>query len=62
MNEKNLKTSQAENLGAELCKRINHGKNSEYFINSDSVLKLVDDIVWALCDAITLLPYLVSLK
>ena len=33
----NLKTSDVENLGAEFYKRINYGKNSEYFIISDSI-------------------------
>ena len=33
-----LNTSQMEGLGAELYTRINYGKNSEYFINSDTVL------------------------
>ena len=33
----NLKNSDAENLGAEFYKLINHGKNSEYFIISDSI-------------------------
>ena len=33
----NLKTSNIENLGAEFYKKVNHGKNSEYFIISDSI-------------------------
>ncbi len=33
----NLKTSEIENLGAEFFGRINYGKNSEYYIISDSV-------------------------
>ena len=32
------KTSDIENLGAELYGRINHGKNSEYFVISDSIV------------------------
>ena len=36
--KKNLKTSDIENLGAEFYKKINFGKNSEYFIISDSVI------------------------
>ena len=36
-NKKNLKTSDIENLGAELYGRINYGKNSEYFLISDSL-------------------------
>ncbi len=35
--KKNIKNSEIENLGAELFGRINYGKNSEYFINSDSI-------------------------
>ncbi len=33
----NLKNSEIENLGAELFGSINYGKDSEYFINSDSL-------------------------
>ena len=36
--KKNLKSFDIENLGAEFYRRINYGKNSEYFINSDSVI------------------------
>ena len=36
--KKNSKTSDFEKLGAEFFGRINHGKNSEYFLISDSVL------------------------
>ena len=35
--KKNLKNFDVENLGAEFYGRINYGKNSEYFINSDSI-------------------------
>ena len=35
--KKNIKISDIENLGAEFYGRINYGKNSEYFINSDSI-------------------------
>ena len=38
INKKNLKTSDIENLGAELYGRINLGKNTEYFIISDSII------------------------
>ena len=34
--KKNITTSDIENLGAEFYKKVNYGKNSEYFINSDS--------------------------
>ena len=35
--KKNLKTFDIENLGAEFYGRINYGKNSEYFVISDSL-------------------------
>ena len=35
--KKDVKNSDIENLGAEFYGRINYGKNSEYFINSDSI-------------------------
>ena len=35
--KKDLKNFDIENLGAEFYERINYGKNSEYFINSDSI-------------------------
>tara|TARA_Y100001970_G_scaffold23232_1_gene27221 strand:- start:6341 stop:7798 length:1458 start_codon:yes stop_codon:yes gene_type:complete len=36
--KKNLKNFEIENLGAELYGRINYGKNTEYLLNSDSVI------------------------
>ena len=33
----NLKTSDIENLGAEFYRRVDYGKNSEYFLISDSI-------------------------
>ena len=36
--KKDLKNSDIENLGAEFYGKINNGKKSEYFINSDSVV------------------------
>ena len=41
----NLKTSDVENLGAEFYKRINYGKNSEYFIISDSIVGKHDNFL-----------------
>jgi leucyl aminopeptidase len=35
--KKNLQTCEVENLGAELYKNINHGKKSEYLVNTDSI-------------------------
>ena len=36
--KKDLKTFDIENLGAEFYGRINYGKNTDYFINSDSLI------------------------
>jgi len=36
--KKDLKCFDIENLGAEFYRYINYGKNSEYFINSDSII------------------------
>ena len=36
--KKDFKNFDIENLGAEFYGRVNYGKNSEYFINSDSVV------------------------
>ena len=36
--KKGLKNFNIENLGADFYGRINYGKNSEYFINADSVI------------------------
>ena len=36
--KKNIKNYDIENLGAEFYSIINHGKNSRYFINSESVV------------------------
>ena len=41
----NLKTSDVENLGAELFGRINYGKNSEYCIISDSIESKIDNFL-----------------
>ena len=41
----NLKSSDIENLGAEFYGRINYGKNSEYFILSDSVVGKYDNFL-----------------
>ena len=43
--KKDLKTSDIENLGAEFYSRINYGKNSEYFIFSDSILSKNKDFL-----------------
>ena len=43
--KKNLKNSQIENLGAEFYGRINYGKNSDYFILSDSIVGKYDNFL-----------------
>ena len=43
--KKNLKNSDAENLGAEFYNRINFGKNSEYFLDSDSINVKLDNFL-----------------
>ena len=43
--KKNIKISDVENLGAEFYKKINYGKNSEYFIISDSAINKVDNFL-----------------
>jgi leucyl aminopeptidase len=43
--KKNIKTSDIENLGAELYGRINYGKNSHYLINSDSILGKYENFI-----------------
>ena len=42
---KDLKNSDVENLGAEFYGRINYGKNSEYFINSDSIIGKYENFI-----------------
>ena len=36
--KKNITSSDMENLGAEFYKTVNHGKKSEYFVNTDSLI------------------------
>ena len=41
----NLKISDIEKLGAEFYGRVNYGKNSEYFLNTDSVINKYDNFI-----------------
>ena len=41
----NLKSSDIENLGAEFYKLVNYGKNSEYYLKSDSVVSKNKDFL-----------------
>ena len=43
--KKNLTSFDIENLGAEFYARINYGKNSEYFINSDSSISKHENFI-----------------
>ena len=43
--KKDLKRFDIENLGAEFYGRINYGKNSEYLINSDSIVIRYDNFI-----------------
>jgi len=43
--KKNIKSFDIENLGAEFFGRINYGKNSSYFINTDSVVGKYENFV-----------------
>ena len=43
--KKDLKSFDIENLGGEFYGRINYGKNSEYFVNSDSVIDKQENFI-----------------
>ena len=43
--KKDLKSFDIENLGAEFYGRVNYGKNSEYFINSDSIIGKYENFI-----------------
>ena len=43
--KKSIKNSDIENLGAEFYKRINNGKSSEYFINSESSISKFENFI-----------------
>ena len=43
--KKDLKSFDLENLGAEFYSRINYGKNSEYFINTDSIIIKIENLI-----------------
>ena len=53
----NLKTSDFENLGAEFYTRINYGKHSEYYINSDTVSGRYDNFLSHFLHGIKLRSY-----
>ena len=43
--KKDLKNFDIENLGAEFYGRINHGKNSEYYLDSDSIIQKYENFI-----------------
>jgi len=55
--KKNLKNSEIESLGAELYGRINYGKNSEYFLNTDTSVSKYDNFIGYLLHGLKLKSY-----
>jgi leucyl aminopeptidase len=55
--KKDLKSFDIENLGAEFYERINHGKNSEYFINSDSITSKHENFIGLFLHGLKLKSY-----
>jgi leucyl aminopeptidase len=55
--KKDLKSFDIENLGAEFYGRINYGKNSEYFINSDSIISRYENFIGYFLHGIKLKSY-----
>ena len=55
--KKDLKNFGAENLGAELYNRINHGKKSDYIIISDSLSGKFDNFIGHFLHGIKLKSY-----
>ncbi len=53
----NLKISEVENLGAEFYRTVNFGKNSEYFLNSDSISGKYNNFLSHFLHGITLKSY-----
>jgi leucyl aminopeptidase len=55
--KKDLKNSDIESLGAELYKRVNQGKNSEYILNSETVLGKNENFIGYLLHGLKLKSY-----
>ena len=55
--KKNLKNSDVESLGAELYKLVNHGKNNEYILNSDTVVGKHENFIAYLIHGLKLKSY-----
>ena len=54
----NFKNSDIENLGAEFYGRVNYGKNTEYFINSDSIQSKYDNFLGYFLHGLKLKSYI----
>jgi len=55
--KKDLQSFDIENLGAEFYERINYGKNSEYFINSDSIVSKHENFIGLFLHGLKLKSY-----
>ena len=55
--KKNLKNSDIESLGAELFKLLNHGKNNEYILNTDTVVGKHENFIGYLIHGLKLKSY-----
>ena len=55
--KKNIKSFDIENLGAEVYGRINYGKNSEYFVNSNSIISNDENFIGYFLHGIKLKSY-----
>ena len=55
--KKDLKKFEIEKLGAELYGRINYGKSSEYFINSESAISKYENFIGFLLHGLKLKSY-----
>ena len=56
--KKNIKTSDIENLGAEFYGRINYGKKSEYFVNSESIISKHENFIGHFLHGLKLKSYI----
>ena len=55
--KKNITSSDVESLGAEFYKAVNHRKNTEYFINSDSLSDKNKNFIGHFLHGLTLKSY-----
>ena len=56
--KKDLKNFQIENLGAEFYTRINYGKNSEYFLNIDTIIYKYENFIGHFLHGLKLKSYI----